>query len=113
MPDEKDLANETAAIDESTFINFQRSTNFLAIYSNYVQTAHTAFDLSLTFGETVGLPEKDGKVLVEQKARITLAPLEALVLQRMLNQLIDIYQQRFGQIQIPQDFAGLKKSEGV
>jgi hypothetical protein len=108
------LSKESAKVeDETTLIRFQRSPDFRTIYANYVQTAHTAFDVSLTFGVTSGVTEEDGKVLVEQKARITLSPLEALVLQTMLNNLIGIFQQRFGKITIPDNFAGLKTSEGV
>ena len=98
---------------EAAHVKFERASDFRSIYANYIQTAHTAFDLSVTFGETVGVPDVDGKVLVEQRARITFAPLEALVFRKMLDDLISLYQLRFGQILIPPDFAGLKKSEGV
>lgn len=115
MPPKKSEQATVPQVDESAIVRFERTPSFQSIYSNYVQTAHTAFDMSLTFGETAGVPEKDGRVLVEQKVRVSFSPLEMLVLVNMINQLLSVYQQRFGAIQVPPNFFGNapKKPEGV
>src|SRR5436305_8728825 len=102
MPPKKtnSLPQENESTDQ--YVKYQRSPDFRTIYANFIQTAHTAFDVSFTFGETSGVVEEDGKALVEQKVRLVLTPLEALVLRQMLNNLIAMHQQQFGQIAVPE-----------
>ena len=70
MPaDEKKKSATTEMVDESALLRFEQSPGFPRdLYSNYV-TAHTALDMSVTFGETAGAPDKDGKGVVNKSSR--------------------------------------------
>ncbi len=80
---------------------FTNSPDFKSIYSNFVQSGFTAFDIYLSFGETVG-GTPDGTLPVEMKARVSMAPLEAKLVTLILASSVQKYEAQFGKIQVPQ-----------
>jgi Protein of unknown function (DUF3467) len=74
-------------------------SDYKAMYANFIQTGYTAFDISVNVGETAG--SQEGRLLIEMKGRISMAPLEAKMLLAMLNSTIENYERQFGAITVP------------
>ena len=74
--------------------------DFKSIYTNFVLAQYTPFDVSLTIGEAVG-PDSEGRQVVHQKARITMAAPEAKIVMLILANTLKVYEQQFGEIRLP------------
>jgi hypothetical protein len=68
-------------------------------YSNNVQVGFTSFDVRCVFGEVVDA--QPGKIVVEQRAQITLSYLQAKMLVFMLHKAITEHEAVAGEIKIP------------
>jgi hypothetical protein len=86
---------------------FFRATNFKSVYVNYVQTGYTGMEISIICGENQGVGQ--GKLTVEQKVKIIMPPLEAVIVVSMLKAVIEQYEAAFGKIPRPE---GLEKLPG-
>jgi hypothetical protein len=84
-------------------IHIVRSPTFQAIYTNFIQTAYTGFDVSIMFGETPGITSADGKVIVEHKVRVSMSPVELLMFKQIINNLVLLYEKQFGKINVPKN----------
>jgi hypothetical protein len=76
-----------------------RSADFKSLYTNFAQTSASPADISLVVGEAS--PSESGTAIVEMKARLVMAPIQAKVLLGMLAHVIQQYETQFGQIVIP------------
>ncbi len=93
---------------------FVMAPDFKQIYVNFVQASFTPFDIGLMMGEVVGLDEH-GHQIVQQKARVTMAAMEAKIVMLILANTLKAYEGQFGRIIIPDNLAPTIKSvpEGV
>ena len=70
-------------------------------YANNTQVGWTHFDVRMTFGEVVdALPDK---IVVEQRAQITISYLQAKILTLILGQAISQHEEIFGELKLPPD----------
>jgi hypothetical protein len=97
-------ATKPASTDDQIGPTFVRSPDFRSIYTNFVQSAYTPYDISLMLGETAGL--EDGRWLVENKARLIMSPPEAKVVLIVLQGAIENYERVYGEIKPPQVIKG-------
>jgi len=59
----------------------------------------TAFDMSLVFGEMLGV--EGDKYVIEQLVKVTMAPLHAKIMARVMAHNVAQYEQQFGEIREP------------
>ena len=77
-------------------------------YANNIQVGYTIFDVRFVFGEVVEThPEK---IVVEQRAQVTISYLQAKLLNLMLAQLIAEQEARVGEIRIPTGTAEIRSA---
>ncbi len=76
-----------------------KADKFQQLYANNIQIGFSSFDMALAFGQIVG--EEEGKVIVEEVARILLPRELGKVLAGLLLANIQAYEQQFGEIKIP------------
>jgi len=91
----------TKATDEKKKVSVQtcKSPEYRAFYSNYAQVGFTAFDIGVTFSEVI---EASGEsILAEQRGRVSMAPLQAKALLRLLTKIIGQYEEKYGAIPVP------------
>lgn len=84
------------AIDQKRF----RSDDFISIYANNVAVSISVWDLSLTFGESIG--EEDGKPVIEETIKVLMSREMAKVMNRLLTHHIAEYEKKYGPINIPE-----------
>jgi hypothetical protein len=78
-------------------------------YANDTKLAYTNYDVRMVFGEVVDvLPDK---IIVEQRAQVTISYLHAKFLIHALNQAVLQYEAVFGEIKLPQEVADLNFSK--
>jgi len=74
-------------------------------YANNVQLGFTHYDLRMLFGELVdATPEK---LVIEQRAQVTISYLQAKLLMMVLGQAITQHESLFGEVKIPPDMLAL------
>jgi len=83
---------EAATKDESPI--FERANNYVEIYFNHAQAGYTAFDIFAFLSEVA--PDTDGRTHVKQKVRISMSPIEALLLSRFLKKAVEQHEEAFG-----------------
>ncbi len=76
--------------------DFTYASDYQTIYTNFIQSLYTPIDISLILGISGGF--RDGKWHVENKARIIMAPKEALIMLGILRDAINAYQKNIGPI---------------
>jgi uncharacterized protein DUF3467 len=84
-------------VPEPTFV---MDPEFKNIYANFVVAQFTPFDISLSLGEAIGI-DSQGKQLVNQKGRLTMAAQEAKIVMLILANTVRLYEQQFGELKIP------------
>ena len=70
-------------------------------YANDTKLAWTHYDVRMVFGEIVDTLED--KIIVEQRAQVTISYMHAKLLMVMLNQAITQYESIFGELKLPQN----------
>jgi hypothetical protein len=70
-------------------------------YANDTKVAWTHFDIRMVFGEIVDTLVD--KIVVEQRAQITISYLQAKLLTLMLNQAVTQHEQIFGAMKLPEE----------
>jgi hypothetical protein len=73
---------------------FERAKDYIEFYANHAQAGFTGFDIFVFLSEVA--PENDGRTHVRQKARITMSPIEALLLSRFLKNAVEQHEETFG-----------------
>jgi hypothetical protein len=114
---ESEQTVEQKTVSPTTPPRWIRSPDFKTIYTNFVQSGYTAFDISLVLAETAGVDEMNAFV-IESKARVVMSPVEAKVVLAILSNTINKFEEQFGPINIsPATFAPASaasdKTEGV
>jgi hypothetical protein len=94
------MADETKQIGVQDVI-FKNADDYRSIYANNIQFGISFQDMSLIFGEIMGL--QDGRVTVEHRVRVTMSPQQSKLLSILLNSNVLAYEQKFGEIKIPAD----------
>jgi hypothetical protein len=81
------------------FVVPDRDNTLFTTYSNNVQIGWTAFDLRMLFGEVVDA--QPDKIVVEQRAQITVSYLQAKLLTVLLTQAIQRHESVHGEVKVP------------
>jgi uncharacterized protein DUF3467 len=84
-----------------------KSPLYRSIYANNTSFQSNAFDFAMIFGEIQEADEK--KVTVEQGVRVIMSPLHAKVFSGVMLQNIKNYEDRFGEIKVPDGTTVLTK----
>jgi len=77
-------------------------------YANNIQVGFTLFDIRMVFGEVV--ETQPDKIVVEQRAQVTVSYLQAKLLVMILAKAIADQEARFGEIRIPEGLVSLQTS---
>lgn len=93
-------SNEKMAEGEDLDVVTQEAADFKHVYTNHIQGATTAFDVSLTIGEVIQVG--NGKIVIENRVRVSMSPLEAKVLQRIMTNLVYQHEGTYGPIHVPE-----------
>jgi hypothetical protein len=80
--------------------SFVFAPDFKSVYTNFVQGQFSPFDMSFMIGEALG-PGPDGKQMIQQKVRITMAPMEAKIFLMIIANAVQNYEAQFGKLSIP------------
>jgi hypothetical protein len=79
------------------------ASNYVSFYCNNVQYAVNSMDFVLIFGEVSAIDD-EGTPSVEQRARVTMTPVEALILRSIITRQINIYEAKLGRpMEVPPD----------
>jgi hypothetical protein len=76
-----------------------RSSTFVKLYANNVQIEFTPWDFQLTFGDML---RDNTKMRIEQSACVLMSPQHAKALSQLLARHVREYEQRIGDIKLPQ-----------
>jgi hypothetical protein len=76
--------------------------DYKSIYANFVVAAYSPFDIALMIGEAVGGDEQ-GRQIVHQKVRVTMAPAEAKVVMFLLANTLKSFEEQFGEVKVPEN----------
>jgi len=80
-------------------------------YANNVQVGYSHFDMRLMFGEIIETtPEK---IVVEQRAQITISYLQAKLLLMMMAQALQNYESQFGEVKLLPGMVGFNVTQTV
>lgn len=74
-----------------------KSEAFVKVYANNVMLSASNWDMSLVFGEIIGLAE-DGMPVVEQKVKVNMTREFIKALRNLLTVNLDLYEKHFGEI---------------
>jgi hypothetical protein len=74
-------------------------------YANNTQVSWTNFDVRMLFGEVVD--NQPDKIVVEQRAQVTVSYLEAKLLILLLTQAVTRHEATFGEIKIPAEMLAI------
>jgi hypothetical protein len=84
-------------------IQFVKGANFVSLYCNHIGISLNQFDLSIICGELMEVTTE--QATVEQKGRITMSHLQAKLLQTVLAQQIQAFEERNGVIKMPENMS--------
>jgi len=84
-------------------VAFVRAADFRSIYANFVRVNFNAFEVSVLFGHAGVIPEQQDRVAVEMTTRVTMDVIEAKLLIQMLTSTITNFENKYGQVAIPDD----------
>jgi hypothetical protein len=74
-------------------------SSLFSTYANNIQVTWTYFDVRMLFGEVVDLLPT--KMVIEQRAQVTISYLQAKLLIQTLGQAISTYESLFGELKAP------------
>lgn len=94
----KGEAKKLGLRDASSQKNFPSDT-FTKIYANNVGLVATNWDMSLIFGEIMGV-NSDGLPVVEQKVKVNMSREFIKALRNLITTHISEYEKRFGEIEM-------------
>lgn len=102
MSDEK---NEQRPQPEVEYVVPDPDGGLFTTYANNIQVGFTHYDLRMLFGELVeATPEK---LVIEQRAQITISYLQAKLLMHVLGQAIGQHEAVFGEVKVPPEMIAL------
>ncbi len=81
-----------------------RADNFVKVYANNVIIGATNWDMSITFGEILGLGE-NGQPVVEQKVKVNLTREFMKAFSNLLAANVQAYEDKFGDVDFEKIFA--------
>ncbi|MGB8013631.1 MAG: DUF3467 domain-containing protein [Terriglobales bacterium] len=81
-------------------IEFTFSPDFKMFYVNHIQASFSPFDITFSMGEAIGAGSS-GKFTIQNKARVTMAPLEAKIFLKILAGTIANFEKAIGPIPVP------------
>jgi hypothetical protein len=97
---QKETPKEVPAQPPLREANVTFATDFKTVYTNFIQGQFSPFDMSFLIAEALG-PGPDGRPMILQKVRITMAPMEAKILLMIIADGLKKYEDQFGKISIP------------
>src|SRR5438045_572320 len=98
MPEDKKVQQ---GVTNYKYVN---APDFRTIYSNNAHFYSHLFDFSIMFGEVTNVEQIDentGNVIVEDKVKITMSPLQAKIFVAVAQRQLQAYEQRFGELKFP------------
>jgi hypothetical protein len=81
-------------------IEFLVAPDFKMFYVNHIQAAFSPFDISFQMSEALG-PGVNGKFAIQQRARVTMSPLEVKIFLKIVTDTITNFEKAFGPIPVP------------
>jgi hypothetical protein len=92
-------AQDAAALATSAaqLPNFVEDPEFVTIYTNWVQSVYSPFDVALFLGEATG-PTEGGRATIKRKAKIIMAVAEAKIVATILAGTVAKYEAQYGKI---------------
>jgi len=81
-------------------IEYLFAQDFKMIYVNHIQASFSPFDITFNMGEALGA-STNGKFSIQQKTRVTMAPLEAKIFLKILTDTIANFEKSIGPITVP------------
>jgi hypothetical protein len=103
MPEEKNEQPSQPPQPKIEFVVPDPDDSLFTTYANNVNIGWTHFDVRMVFGEVVDVLA--GKIVVENRAQITVSYLQAKLLAIFLGQAIAQHENVFGEIKLPPDFS--------
>jgi len=88
--------------DSFAKVNNIRDKDFRSIYSNNAAFQVGIFDYSIFFGEVVAVDQSGESMTVEQRVKVTMAPLHAKIFVYSAVQQLRAYEKQFGEIKVPE-----------
>lgn len=76
-----------------------RTERFQSVYANNLAVSFSTFDTSIIFGEIIG--EHEGQPVIEEVLKVNMSRELAKALSGLLNQHLSAWEERFGEIKIP------------
>lgn len=102
MSDENKEQNKNQPVVPQVKVEFvvpDPDSTLVSTYANNIQVSWTHFDVRMVFGEIVDLLPT--KIIIEQRAQVTVSYLQAKILQNLLTQAISQYETLFGELKLP------------
>jgi len=102
MPDEQNssVVSQPQQPAKVEFVVPDPESGLFTTYANNVQLGWTNFDVRMIFGEVVDA--QVDKLIVEQRAQVTISYLQAKLLMFLLGQAVSQYETIFGELKIPE-----------
>ena len=80
---------------------FLQAEDYSEFYFNHVQAGYTGFDIYAFVSEVA--KGHDGRLIVRQKARMTMSPMQALLLSNFLRNAVTQYEAYYGiKVEVPE-----------
>lgn len=95
----KEQSQQQPPQPEVEFVVPDPEDELFTTYANNVRLGYTHFDIRMLFGEVVDTTLT--KVVVEERAHITISYLQAKLLVIMLGQAIALHESLFGEVKVP------------
>lgn len=89
-------------MEENQIVNIEVRTekgpHYTAFYCNNIAYAMGAIDFVLILGEVVNTGKE---IYIEQRARVTMSPIQAKVMRDILTERLSVYESHFGEVKVP------------
>jgi hypothetical protein len=111
MPEESNEQNKGQSRVNVEFVVPDPDSALFTTYANNIQVATTIHDVRMIFGETVDFLAT--KVVVEQRAQITISYFQAKMLMTILGQAVVAHEAQFGEMKLGPDIFNVGASATV
>jgi hypothetical protein len=106
MPEESTTQSPPSNQPQVEFVVPDPEGGIFTTYANNLQVGFTLFDIRMVFGEVVDA--QPDKIVVEQRAQVTISYLQAKMLVMILAKAIAAQEARVGEIRIPEGVFGIQ-----
>jgi hypothetical protein len=109
MPNEQEQlprppkSNGADTVKQPEGATFVRAAEFKSNYANYARVNFSPFEVSILFGHAGVIPEQQDRIAIEMTTRVIMDVIEAKLLIQMLTNTITAFEDKYGQVAIPDD----------